>query len=117
MAAETLAIKADGVLYTHFGSFAGSSEFLPSLRLITFSTTEASRLNNSLLSIVASDKYQMLKKYCGATMSCKTAPSGTGFVTFYMFQVARVILSQDNGSISALQVIGRVLSKCICFLN
>jgi hypothetical protein len=116
MSTDTLAIKAEGVLYTRFGSFAGLSEFLPSLSLITFCTTEASRLNNSLLAFV-SDKYHILKKYCGSTMACKTESSGTGVVTFYMFRVSRVMLSRAELTISSLHVIGRVVSKCTCFMN
>ncbi|MDP4224662.1 MAG: hypothetical protein Q8868_15250 [Bacteroidota bacterium] len=117
MSAETLAIKAEGVLYTQFGSFSGSTEIHPSLCLITFCTTEAFRLNSSLLAYVVRDQFHMLKKYCGSSMTCKTEHPGTGVVTFYMFQVSRVMLSQANFAISSLQVIGRVVSKCTCFMN
>jgi hypothetical protein len=117
MSTDTLAIKAEGVLYTQFGSFSGLSEFLPLLRLITFCTTEASRLNNCLMAYVVRDQYHLLKKYCGSSMVCKTVHSGTGVVTFYMFRVSRVMLSKAELTISSLQVIGRVVSKCTCFMN
>ena len=117
MSEENTAIKAKGILYTQFGSFSGNAEIRPSLCLITFFTTASSRLNNSLLSFLTNDRLNKLKEYCGTSMACKTELSGTGIITFYMFQVNKVILSHTDFSISSLHVLGQVRSRCTCFLN
>jgi hypothetical protein len=110
-------IRTKGVLFTPFGSFSGSTEYLPSLCMITFFTSATSTLNNSLLTYVKKSRLSLLEKYCDSPMACKTEVSEMGLVTFYMFQAEKVVLAQSPLGLSSLNIIGTVKTKCICFLN
>jgi hypothetical protein len=117
MAQQKTGIKTKGILYTPFGSFSGSTEYVPSLSIITFLTTASSRLNNSLLAYVTKSRLNKLKQYFDSPMACKTEISGTGIVTFYMFEVDKVVMAQTDLQLPYLHVIGLVKSKCVCFMN
>ena len=117
MAQQKTGIKSKGILYTPFGSFSGSTEYLPSKSIITFFTSASSRLNNSLLAYVNKSRLKKLKQYFDLPMACKTELSGTGIVTFYMFEVNKVVMAQTDLKAPYLHIIGLVKSKCVCFMN